>query len=172
MGRTFEDGTACRLARLLSSACILVLSIVPEVFACSPNKMPSPEATFVNSVAVFRGTITRAEVLKPNNDEERQAYKNGIFGIKVYWKIDEVFKGRNLDGKSAETTTFPCGNVLAVVGQPYIFSISPFGGGEESDPSLRDSIGVLDETGTTAEFLSPESFQMLNREFSKLSKRK
>jgi hypothetical protein len=169
--RADNRSTAYGWAKLLLLSGLVLVTAVAEASACSPNKNPVAEDTFTNSVAVFRGTITRAEVMKPKNDEERQANEAGIFGIKVYWQIDDVFKGKDLVGKSAVTTTFPCGNVLAVVGQPYIISISPFGGGEKSDPIFNDSIGVLDESGTTAEFLSPERYQMLVNKFKKLRKR-
>ncbi len=150
-----------------------------EVFPCS--RMPrTPEETFDSYVAVFRGVVTSAEAipLKPGTPEEREVAKTGLMLIKVRWKIEEIFKGKDLEGKSAYTTNYYCGGVPIIVGQPYVFAIGPI----EKDKQIfsqkifgSDLIGYLDDLGTIGVYSFADrhdKYDALIAGFKKLSKRK
>jgi hypothetical protein len=139
--------------------------------ACSISGIPTSADVFRSSVAVFRGTITRAEIVnRAKQDEEKNA--DSIHIIKVYWRVDEVFKGKNLVGKSALTSTFYCFTVPIVVGQQYVFSVSPFTHDENFYPRSKDAIGELNSFGTESDFFSQVNYEQRLLDFRKLSKRK
>jgi hypothetical protein len=148
-----------------------------ETFACS--RMPrTREQLFDSYIAVFSGVAISAEVipLVPGTELEKEAAKTGIMPIKVRWKIDEIFKGKDLEGKSAFTTNYYCGGVPIIVGQPYVFAIGPIERDSEifgSSMNSADIIGYLDDLGTMGIFSfenAPEKYNSLVAGFKKLSK--
>jgi hypothetical protein len=167
MKRCNQSVDYLRSGKTLVLLVIALFSAAANANACSYSKVPTIEDTFKSSVAVFRGTITHAEVLKATKSETDAYYHV----IKVYWKIDEVYKGKGLAGKSAITTDIGCGSVTVVVGQQYVFAIWPFGSDEKADARLKDAIGTLDNFGTGSAYFSQSTFEQLRRDFKKLSKR-
>jgi hypothetical protein len=156
--------------RLLLALGFICFPFVVETSACSSLDRTSREI-FEDSVAVFRGMVTRAEVMTPPTTEKRAVYR-GMVIVKVHWKTDEIYKGADLADKSAITTNF-CGGVSIVVGDTYIFTIV------EIDKSAlpvfegvgEDVIGFLDPDATKSEHSvqsTPYEYRRLVDEFRAL----
>ena len=148
-----------------------------DVLSCS--RMPStPKQLFDSYVAVFRGVAISAEVmpLVPGTELGKEAAKTGIVPIIVRWKIDEIFKGKDLEGKSAYTTNYYCGGVPIIVGQPYVFAIGPIDKENEISGQKMfgdDIIGYLDDLGTGSIFSiegGHKKYDALIAGFQKLSR--
>ena len=146
-------------AFMIAAACLSANSL-----ACSPALPRPAKQIFKESSYVFHGTAIRAEAVFIKNE---QGSVENIPLIKVYWKVDRTYKGKNI-GKRATLTNMICGGVIVVVGAPYVVSLQALQGEEHRVLGLGDVMGILDDQGTIGEFYEPEKFTSLVAEFEKL----
>jgi hypothetical protein len=145
----------------------LTCACVEPAIACSGLPPRSPEEIFRDSDYVFRGIAIKVEAIKIHEEtEEFEGYPL----VKVYWQVDEVFKGKNIKSY-ATVTNYICGGVMIFVGQPYVVSVD-HQQDMDSQPESRDVAGILDDQGTFGVWTDKKQYENLNREFKKLSKRK
>jgi hypothetical protein len=159
-------------------------TLISHSNACSRlGPPPTPEKIFLESSAVFKGVVTSAELIDFSDFSGTPGYGVGELDakalkalplVKVRWRVEEIFKGRPIEGKSALIAYIMCVDDLIVVGQPYVFSISPF----ESDfPNIMrakhpDVIGIINTDGTAGQWEEDSSsFQELEEKFRALSEK-
>jgi hypothetical protein len=155
------------MKNVLLLCCVILFSLVQHASACSRLRQPAEEE-FRNALAVFRGTGTSAELIKPKFLSTEQAKDDFYLYTKVRWKVDEVFKGEHLEGKAAIELFF-CGSGPIVVGAPYVFVI------DKPSEDLEvggDVIGLFSAVGPFSFQEDMGAFDKLVREVRKLSKRK
>jgi hypothetical protein len=129
-----------------------------QAFACSYSKPPSTEVIFRDASYVFRGIATKAETVGPDN-----------IGIKVWWKVEENFKGHGLENNSTLTNSV-CAGAIIVVGQPYVVTVERI---EKSDVDDMDDVsGWLVDSGTKGAWFDKQAYEQLVQEFRNLSKSK
>jgi hypothetical protein len=158
-------------------------TLISAGHACSPPRSPpAPEKVFQDSIAVFKGVVTSAELidvsefaieLGPVGEDLNVKELKSLPIVKVRWRVEEVFKGRLIEGQSAWIAYIMCVDHLIVVGLPYMFSI------KRSDDALTKRLmeqhpdmigyiavdgtaGIQDEGGLTYERLE-ESFRSLSK---------
>ena len=134
-----------------------------QAFACSKPMPSTPREIFDRSVAVFKGVLISAELV----DAINIGTDEGIPIVKVRWRLDEVYKGRNLQEGFAVTQYF-CGGVFAIVGQPYVFALWPVPEELSAVENLSGIKGILDDQGTKGEWKEADEFGLLVTEFQKL----
>lgn len=147
---------------------IAALSFTASSLACSPAVPRSGTQIFKESAYVFHGTAIRAEAVFLKNE---QGFVEEVPLVKVYWKVDKIYKGKNI-GNRATVTNMICGGALVIVGAPYVVSLRPLQEGENKTADFSDLIGVLDDQGTISELQYPEKFERLVAEFKKLKTKK
>jgi hypothetical protein len=152
----------------LNVVIVAVVSFTANSLACSPAHYRSAKQIFKDSAHVFHGTAIRAEAVFYKNE---QGSVEDIPLIKVYWKVDRTYKGKNI-GKGATVTNMICGGVLVTVGAPYLVSLQALQSEEHKVPGFGDVMGILDDQGTIGEFQEPEKFTSLVAEFEQLKSKK
>jgi hypothetical protein len=157
-------GQAVKSATLLGAFLAVTLCLSANSLACSAPLPRSAKQIFRDSAYVFHGTAIRAEAVFLENEQGRV---DDVPLIKVYWKVDRIFKGKNI-GKRASVTNLICGAVNVVVGTPYVVSLQAWQGEAGQISGFGDVLGILDDQGTFGEFQEPEKFATLVTEFEKL----
>ena len=154
------------------------------IFACSrENPFPSAKEIFVRNQYVFKGTITKAEVIDlakvaPEilrlDMSSGNIIKSGGFFTKIYWHVDKIYKGKLRNNQYGVAVTMMCDPVVAKIGLPYIFSISPFVKAEGPDAKpwnkalhkiFEGSLGKFDPDGTVDEAFDQVGYKKLEAEF-------
>jgi hypothetical protein len=142
--------------RIFASSIVLAALLSSIANACTYLPKPSAETIFERSSTVFHGTAVKAEAFGPGH----------VF-VRIWWKVDEVFKGKVPKGKST-ITNYVCGGVFVLVGQPYVVSTDEI---ELGNPDPSD-FGMIVDFGTRAAWTETLEHDRLVREFRRLSKRK
>ena len=148
----------------------MVFAWTSAVKACSYSKIPTPEEVFAGASAVFVGVVTSAEVLNPQNADEKAMNDEGVFAVWFKWKTEKVYKGHGIKGKSALTSTSYCGGIDITIGRKYVFAVYQNERKETGDLLKLGVIGTLGGFGTSSE-LDADRFQELNEVYRRLSKR-
>lgn len=151
------------LTMFLVVSIVALLGTTQRAVSCSRPLQATPAEMFTRSVAVFSGTATSVVLIRP----DLIGIADFIPQVEVRWQIDEVYKGKNLERRSA-TTQYFCGGVFIVVGQPYVFVVGSTDESEGSEGIPQDVIGYLDDQGTKGEWQDTEEFTRLVTEFRKL----
>lgn len=165
------NGGISNLKRLLFCAALVLLGTALEASACA-RLQRTTEDNFKDLIAVFRGTVTSAEVIQPKFSSSEEAKEaEGIFFVKVRWKVEEIFKGENLEGKSAVTSSF-CGAGPIVVGAIYVFAIEKLPEDVLYSSTGNDVIGYLAEaSGGFSLQEEMDDFDKVNLQLRTLSKK-
>ena len=157
--------------KLLACLAFLPAFFLNPAFSCS-QIIPRPiEQVFYESKAIFRGVVVGAEII-PAPGQLNAKEPTLIFPIKVWWHVQEIYKGDHLDGKFGLTMTPFCGGVPILLGAQYIFVVDDPKKASLEGFDAKGSFGVLNEDGTILPISDYETLLSMEAKYRKLRDRK
>jgi hypothetical protein len=140
-------------------------------FSCSQIAPRPLKIVFSESKAIFRGIVIRAEAI-PAPGQLNAKEPILLFPIKVWWHVQEIYKGDHIAGQFGLTMTPFCGGVPISVGSQYIFVIDDSKDASLQGLNAQGSFGVLNEDGTIGPQSEFDTFRSTATKYRELRDRK